>query len=250
MSTVRVFTEEVLTNLAASCSTKKEFRTTYKGAYEAACRMGILQRITSHLMSKVVLWTPTLLREEALKYHTLTEFAANSKSAYEAARKRGILDDVCAGLSTVQTAWTYELLSEVASRFSDRGVFKSREPNAYRAACQLKVLQKTTTHMPKSKSFNLVKPAIAYYFKICGVYKIGITNKELTERYYSRDYVKMSEIKIMYFNTGSEAREYEKFIMSTFKEYKYTGETPFTDGTGVSECFIVDVLNIHEGFIC
>lgn len=54
----------------------------------------------------------------------------------------------------------------------------------------------------------------------------------------------MKGIRTWEFSTGKAARDYERFILDQFKQYKYLGETPFTDGTGTTECFNCDIFKV------
>ena len=85
-----------------------------------------------------------------------------------------------------------------------------------------------------------------YYFKIDGVYKIGITANMLEGRYNTYDRSRMSEIQTWIFDTRDEAYKYEQSIIKLNARFAYTGDTPFTDGTLVTECFSVDIYNLKE----
>ena len=98
-----------------------------------------------------------------------------------------------------------------------------------------------------SHGFNKAKPAILYYFKIKNCYKIGVTNRMLESRYNSIDMANISELQVWNFENGEEAFNYEQSILKLFKEFKYTKDTPFTDGTSTSECFNCDIYNIKRG---
>mgnify|MGYP006899621681 CR=1 FL=1 len=89
--------------------------------------------------------------------------------------------------------------------------------------------------------FKMDIPAILYFFKIKNTYKIGVTNGTLEKRYNKTDRLQMSEITTWYFPTGREAYEYEQNIIKLHSNYKYTGVTPFTDGTLTTECFTINI---------
>lgn len=92
-----------------------------------------------------------------------------------------------------------------------------------------------------ASSFNDTLPAILYYFKIDEVYKIGITNRDLTKRYKAADRKRMSEIQVFQFDLGSDAYNIEQEVIKSNKEFAYKGDTPFIGGTLVSECFYKDI---------
>jgi len=97
---------------------------------------------------------------------------------------------------------------------------------------------------PKGKYSSA--PTILYYFKIKDVWKIGITTKSVAERYNKQDTFGISNIITWQFATGLEAYTYEQSIVSKYSKYAYTGTTPFTDGTGTTECFTVDIYKLHN----
>ena len=94
--------------------------------------------------------------------------------------------------------------------------------------------------------FNSGKPAYLYSFQIGEVYKIGITNRTVKDRYNSVDYGNISNIQELLFEDGASAQLLEQQLKISNKEFKYSGPTPFTDGTGITECFIkqIDILDI------
>jgi hypothetical protein len=48
----RKYTDDVLARIAASCTTRREFRTIYPSAYCCASRRGLLKTITAHMGSE------------------------------------------------------------------------------------------------------------------------------------------------------------------------------------------------------
>lgn len=101
------------------------------------------------------------------------------------------------------------------------------------------------------KAFRWQKPAIFYYLKIktnndTPIYKIGITNKSVNERYVLRK--DREKIKVLFtkdFALGAEAWKYEKGLKNKFKEYLYVGEPPLSR-VGISEMFIKDILSLDN----
>lgn len=92
---------------------------------------------------------------------------------------------------------------------------------------------------PQCASYGFSKslPATLYYFKIKGIYKVGITNRTVEERYNKEDYSNISELTTWTFPTGEEAHKYEQQIIKLNEKHAYSGPTPFTDGTNTTECF-------------
>ena len=90
-------------------------------------------------------------------------------------------------------------------------------------------------------------PTTLYYFEYFGVWKIGITTKSLQKR-YPLDYQNFTNIVTWKFDTGLEALNYEQEIKRMYSKYRYTGVSPFKDGTGTTECFNKDIFKFEEAF--
>ena len=99
-----------------------------------------------------------------------------------------------------------------------------------------------------SKSgFDKNKSAILYYLKVTTednqeLYKIGITNKSVNERFNLTDLKKIEIIKQEKFESGQEALDKETEIKRKFKEFQYKG--PNVLQTGNTELFTVDLFNL------
>lgn len=87
--------------------------------------------------------------------------------------------------------------------------------------------------------FNNNLPGILYYIKIDDVYKIGITNRTVAERFQG-EMNKIKIIKTFYFDKGIEARLKEKEIKNKYKEFKYVGVKKLKSGH--TEMFNKDIL--------
>lgn len=93
--------------------------------------------------------------------------------------------------------------------------------------------------------FNKNKPAILYYLKITTdkgliLYKIGITNRSVNERFQLTDLSKIEIIKQEKFALGSDALDKETEIKRKFKEFQYKG--PAVLSSGNTELFTKDIL--------
>ena len=98
--------------------------------------------------------------------------------------------------------------------------------------------------------FDGTIPAILYYFEIdrgdegYPLYKIGVTNRTVQERYaLDRDRRKIKIIKIWEYPLGSEARKMEQKIINLHKDKLYQGDPPL-DGVGIAEIFAEDILGL------
>lgn len=93
--------------------------------------------------------------------------------------------------------------------------------------------------------FDQNKPAILYYLKITTdkgltLYKIGITNRSVNERFQLTDLSKIEIIKQEEFALGSDALNKETEIKRKFKEFQYKG--PDVLSSGNTELFTKDIL--------
>ena len=75
-------------------------------------------------------------------------------------------------------------------------------------------------------------------------YKIGITSKDVEQRYTKTELDKITILKTWMFETGKTAYEEEQRIIRKYKEYKYTGD--FLLLTGNSELFTKDILELDN----
>lgn len=96
----------------------------------------------------------------------------------------------------------------------------------------------------KSPGFYSDLPTTLYYFKIKNVWKIGITTRDIHKRYPVDKHL-IEDLITWEFPTGKEAFEYEQNIIKLNQKYAYYGSTPFTDGTGITECFNTDIYKLH-----
>ena len=99
--------------------------------------------------------------------------------------------------------------------------------------------------------FDPSKSAIVYYLRIERrnfepVYKIGITNRTVDERFKIQDLQKITVVSSWEYQNGSDALAKEKEILNIYKEFKYVGE-PILD-SGNTELFIKDVLQLDDNF--
>ena len=85
-------------------TTRKEFEDNSPGAIQAARRLGLLDEVCQHMVSKYrlprygsgrIYWTKEKCRIAALEFKTRTEFQDGSPSAYNRAREDGFLEEIC-----------------------------------------------------------------------------------------------------------------------------------------------------------
>lgn len=97
--------------------------------------------------------------------------------------------------------------------------------------------------------FDPNKPAILYYLKITTdnnqvLYKIGITNRTVNERFSLNELSKIEIIKQEEFECGQNAKNKEAEILKKYKQYKYIGPNILESGN--TELFTEDVLTMYK----
>ncbi len=98
--------------------------------------------------------------------------------------------------------------------------------------------------------FNKSVPAILYYLRVerpgeSPLYKIGITNRTVHERFNSKDLGLVSTVKEWRYELGSEAYEEEQRLIKINKRHRYTGDVILASGN--IELFTRDVLGLDKG---
>ena len=93
--------------------------------------------------------------------------------------------------------------------------------------------------------FQPNKSAILYYLKIITdtnqvLYKIGITNKTVNERFNLTDLSKIEIVKQKLYENGQDALDWETKLKRQFKEYQYKG--PDILSSGNTELFTEDII--------
>ena len=99
-----------------------------------------------------------------------------------------------------------------------------------------------------TSGFNKNKPAILYYLRITTdddkvLYKIGITNRTVNERFGLTELSKIEIIKQKLYENGQDAYNWEQKMLKKYKRYKYKG--PKVLDSGNTELFTEDVLAMY-----
>jgi hypothetical protein len=147
------WTREKIQEEALKYKTRNEFKEN-SGAYCAALRLGILDEVCRHMISRLRDWTYEELMLEALKYDSRLKFQKGSKNAYNCAHRRGILDEICVHMNRpdrviVFPKWTLEALKEEALKYTYRVDFWRYSKSAYSSAVNRKVMGQICSHMLK-----------------------------------------------------------------------------------------------------
>lgn len=98
--------------------------------------------------------------------------------------------------------------------------------------------------------FDKSAPAILYYLRITtksepDLYKVGITNRTVKDRYNNIDLAMISVVKEWHYETGADAHKEEQQILKKFRAFLYQGEDVLQSGN--NEVFTRDILKIDKG---
>ena len=105
------------------------------------------------------------------------------------------------------------------------------------------------TKCPKctGRGFDKTKPTYLYYLKITTeegqvLYKIGITNKTVNERFPLKDLAKIEVVKQKLYVKGTDAINWETKLKRKYKEFQYKG--PDILSSGNTELFTEDIISM------
>lgn len=96
--------------------------------------------------------------------------------------------------------------------------------------------------------FNPNSPAYLYYLKITTednqtLYKIGITNKTVNERFGLIDLSKIEIVKQKLYDIGQDAYDWEQKLLKMYKQYQYKGPNVLESGN--TELFTEDIIAMY-----
>lgn len=99
-----------------------------------------------------------------------------------------------------------------------------------------------------NNGFDRGKPGYLYYLKVTTnegkeLYKIGITNRTVNERFSLTDLQKIEIVKQKLYESGADAYNWEQYLLKKYKQYQYQG--PKVLESGNTELFTEDVLSIY-----
>ena len=118
-------------------------------------------------------------------------------------------------------------------------------------------LQQANSHMEgcgcpgcATYGFDTAKPGYIYYLKVVAgsqeLYKIGITNRTINERFSLIDLKKVEVIKQKLYLKGIDALKLEASIKRQYKQYQYKGGCILESGN--TELFTVDIDSLSPLF--
>lgn len=113
--------EEKLFKEALNYTTRLQFKLSAAGAYKAAIRLNLLEKVCIHMKVSKKQWTNNELLREASLFDTRQEFARGNRKAYEIAIRRRIIDEACKHMkrSTRISAMEKELLNMIREVFPE-----------------------------------------------------------------------------------------------------------------------------------
>ena len=149
------WTEERIMIVAHTYQFREDFRIKERSAYTAALRLGILEKVTQHMVKRHNrhldgYWSKSRCHEEALKYSHRIDFQKGSCSAYSAAQIHGWLDEICTHMIAPHNPkgfWTKERCATEAQKYNTRTAFKLGSPGAQLSAYRNGWLDEICKHM-------------------------------------------------------------------------------------------------------
>ena len=157
----RKWTEEKIFESAAKEKHIFDWQKNESGAYGAAKKLGIFEKVTSHMTKKVrkkfyKKYTDNDISADALKYNTPKEWEENSTSIYNIASQRGLLKKVSSHMTrkiVPKGYWTKEKIKEIFIKFKSKSEWYKNHPSSYHAAIKLRLMnsEEIIRHFTKEK---------------------------------------------------------------------------------------------------
>ena len=123
----RVWFLENITKEALKYETRKDFCVNSGSTYNAARKLGILDKVCSHMKRKQVYnkkYNLENITKEALKYNTKNEFRRKSNAYYSAMLRLDITDEVCSHMEVINRRWTNIDLFSEALKYDTKSEFR------------------------------------------------------------------------------------------------------------------------------
>jgi hypothetical protein len=243
------WTKERCAAEAAKYRTAREFNRESNKAYQAARKKGFLAEICSHMTrirrSNV---TDEELIQLAGLYNTREGLKQVHHWAAVAISRRRLHEKAYRHMPNFKNIWHFDAVQKVAAIHETRSSFFHGERGAYKAARVNGWMEEVTAHMvPGEFGFDSTKPARLYYLQVSDrvfgtLYKIGITNRTVIERFLNPDLDKMELVKRWQYETGYQALQRETKIKRVFSRHRYEGEKILM--SGFTELFKKDILGL------
>lgn len=211
------WTEALLREAASQYSTRSEFATSNKPAYEAARLAGLIDELFGHVLNQ---WEEESIRTEAAKYKSRTEFAKMSGSAYNAARRLGIIDDL---YDSLLMTWTPKQIRFVAQLCANKKEMKRQFASAYNAALRLGIISDLFQNQRVVNTRDCI-----YLWSVVGerdLYKFGITSKSMGDhriKQVSREAGVTPSLVMLHHVGYEDAKRIEKLMKGMGRPYKFS----------------------------
>jgi predicted GIY-YIG superfamily endonuclease len=153
-SSIKIWNYENLHEESLKYKTKVDFRKYNPNAYHASTRLGVTDKICSHMVKLYPNWDDEDLFSEAKKYITINDFRKNSINAYNQSRRRGLLKEVCSHMKSPYIKWSNDKLSIEAKKYNTRSEFIKNCPGGYGSARDRGILDDICSHMKIKPSWT------------------------------------------------------------------------------------------------
>lgn len=217
---------------ALECKTKGELRVKYPGARFAAKKLGVWDKITSHMPKSVnsgkqahnKKWHSVEdILPFSLQCKTRTELYKKFPQAYQGAKELEVLDLACAhmpkdasvGKVPHNKKWTPETIKKVAKNFKYEYDFRNAHIGAYNVAWSIGILEQVCSHMKKMSGFSNAEKelllSIKKYFpftKKIRDFRVKIENKPYIKGFEIDIFVPELNIGIEFDGTYHHSFEY------------------------------------------
>lgn len=248
----RTLSDADIAGIALQFDGRRAFKLGDQGAYNAALKRGILDRVCAHMdADRYRVLSDEQLVEIASRYFTRLEFLRGDKAAYGTAYRRGILDEICAGLGNRPLRrLSDDEIFDIAAPFRTRNDFKLADFGAYVTAIRRNLIDQVCAHMEYGATgFREDLPAVLYQFRLDipdgpTLYKVGITNRKPRQRMVTMGIQRGTVAELTHFlrfPLGRDARLAEKRLHRRHARHRYAGPPVMKNGN--TEVFVVPILN-------
>ncbi len=238
---MRKWTIESAIKESKKYSSKMVFIKECVGCYNYCRRVGILDEACSHMKQSNKI-TYTFAKSVVQKYSIMKNFRTENESLYTSIKSKGwssLLYNQFP-LNFPKENYDYNYCLSVALKHSTKKEFRCYDRFFYDFSYRegwLYDICNDANLKDTGGGFRNDLPGLFYIVKINGLFKYGITNNSVKDRYPKKEFKKM---KILYeekFDIGKDASSMEGNVREVYKNFHYVGE-PFLK-SGNSELLTV-----------
>jgi len=174
--------------------------------------------------------------------HLQSDYGCTSCAREHVARTQQLTLDVFIARATTIHQSRYEYTHVSFNNLRDKVIIDCPEHGFFHQTAS-KHLEGSGCSACASWGFDYIKPATLYYLHVKNVdlFKIGITNRKVEERFLSNELENLEFIKTWYFSTGRAAHNLEQEVIAQHKRYRYKGKPVLSSGN--TELFNADILD-------